>query len=303
MKKEIVTKNLKDSMNRYAQKLDERLRNKDYDGVITISKTYLESAIDYFSDFLLEDVDNPIKKKQLPDKFHYLKKFVRLYPEKETNDKMKAILDSLSKIVGNLHFVANELGDRHSSLLLPKPYEAKFIADLSKIFVEFLYERINFLYHTYPDSTKNYIYKKLIRILNKGSNRNLSRGDLLKLEGIKNLFSTFENDPYILNILKNKFIRDYEIESFRENDIFFSAMRLFFDSLTKKDVRNVFQKCKDNDQTFPLWGHLISFLFAVKKLKPSDFWDKEMENFIGKVSFKETIGDEIKKFKYMFDID
>ena len=79
-------------------------------------------------------------------------------------------------------------------------------------------------------------------------------------------------------------------------------MRLFFDSLTKKDVRNVFQKCRDNDQTFPLWGHLISFLFAVKKLKPSDFWDKEMENFIGKVSFKKTIGDEIKKFKYMFDV-
>ena len=147
MKEEIIIKNLKDSMERYERKLDERLNNKDYDGVITISKTYLESAIDYFSQFLLEDVDNPIERQQLPDKFSYLKKFINLHPEKQTDNRMKAILDSLSKIIGNLDFITNELGDRHSSFLLPRPYEAEFVADLSKIFARFLYERINFLYH------------------------------------------------------------------------------------------------------------------------------------------------------------
>jgi len=289
-------------MERYRRKLDERLKNKDYDGVITISKTYLESAIDYFSEFLLEDADNPVERQQLPDKFSYLKKFINLYPERQTDNRMKAILDSLSKIIGNLHSIADELGDRHSSFLLPKPYEAEFVADLSKIFARFLYERINFLYHAYPDSTKNYIYEKLIRILNKGSNRSLSREELLKLEEIKNLFSAFENDPYILNVLKNKFIRDYEIGSYRENDIFFAAMRLFFDSLTKKDVRNVFQKCKDNDQTFPLWGHLVSFLFAVKKIKSKDFLEKEMEDFVNNFSLEDK-KNELKKFKYMFNIE
>jgi len=289
-------------MNRYEQKLDERLKNKDYDGVITISKTYLESAIDYFSEFLLEDADNPVKRQQLPDKFSYLKKFIKLYPEKQTDNRIKAIFDSLSKIIGNLHSIADELGDRHSSFLLPKPYEAEFIADLSKIFTRFLYKRINFLYQTYPDSTKNYIYKKLIEILNKGSNRNLNREELFKLEEIKNLFSTFENDHYVHSILKNKFIRDYEIKDYRENDIFFAAMRLFFDNLTKKDIENIFQKSKDNDQTHPPFGHLVSFLLAVKDLKPNDFLEKEMEVFINNFPSEEQ-ENELKKFKYMFNVE
>jgi len=300
--KDKTIKDFKELTNYYKEKLEKRLSVDDYDGVVTMAKTYLESAIDYFSDFLLGDSANSLKKKQLLAKFNYLKKVIKLCPEKEVDNKIKSIFDSLLKIIVSLDSIANELGDRHSSLLLPKRYEAKFILSVSEILVDFLYERINFLYDKYPNETTNHIYEKLIKILDKSNNRDLSRKDLLEIGEIKSLFRAFGEDPYIVSVLKDKFIRDYEIENYRANDIFFAGMRLFFDNLNERDIVNIFRKCKDNPQAYPPYGHLLSFLFAVKKIKSECFLESKMKEFIDGFD-KKTKMDELKKFKYDFNFN
>ena len=120
------------------------------------------------------------------------------------------------------------------------------------------------------------IYKRLIEILD-SSKRALIKESLIKDAEINYLLSSFDEDEYVIKILINKFISDFEITSYRKSDIFFASMRLFFDYLTQDNIKQLFIKHKDNDQACGL----LEFLEQTRKGK-ADLLSEAMIDFINK---------------------
>jgi len=299
-KGKLYLKTLKGKINQQKGKLNLRLKNKDFDGAITASKTFLEGVFEDIHVILLgQKINN--KSNDLRDKYKFIKKLLRLDPSRQADEKLKSICSNISSLVSNIEDISNIEGDRHFTEIIPKKYLASFVVKISLTFSDFLYQRLKFLYKEYHPKKMNLIYERLVKILD-SPKRAYSKKSLLEDQNISQLLSIFESDPYAIRILINKFISDFEIENYRRNDIFFAAMRLFFKHLEKDKIKAIFLKCKDNGQTFPPFGHLVSFLFAVKNLKPNDFLEEEMEIFINKLS-SEDRKKELKKFKYMFNIE
>jgi hypothetical protein len=129
----------------------------------------------------------------------------------------------------------------------------------------------------------------LIKILD-SYKRNLPTKELIKDRQINDLLSLFNKEPFVIRALIDKFISEYEIGSYRDNDIFFAAMRLFFDYLTKEDISSIWKKCKDNEQTHPPYGGLLKFMYDVSKRKPS-FISQEIREWITIPDFKEYLNE------------
>lgn len=279
-------KKLEELLDKQKKKIEERLRNGDYDGVITTSRTSLEGIFHHIY-FILLGTPIPSRYNDLRDKFNLIKKLLSLDPNKQIDGKLKTIFRSISSIISQIEDITNIGGDKHFPLFIPKDCLANFLANLSRCFGEFLYSRLKFLYTQYPQEKVNLIYNALIKILD-SPKRGWPREKLLKDEETNHLLLAFERDPYVIRVLINKFIGEYEIECFRENDIFFAVMRIFFEYLEKQDIEFIWRKCKDNDQTWPSCGHLLWFLFNVQKTKP-EFISQEMNGWINKLEFREYI--------------
>ena len=270
-------KTLKGKINQQKGKLNLRLKNKDFDGAITASKTFLEGVFEDIHVILLgQKINN--KSNDLRDKYKFIKKLLRLDPGRQADEKLKSICGNISSLVSNIEDISNIEGDRHFTEIIPKKYLASFVVKISLTFSDFLYQRLKFLYKEYHPKKMNLIYERLVKILD-SPKRAYSKKSLLEDQEINYLLSAFENDPYPTRMLLNKFISDFEIENYRKNDIFFAAMRLFSDYLEKDKVRAIFLKCKDNDQTWPPYGHLVEFLEEVQKTKP-EFISEEIKKFI-----------------------
>jgi hypothetical protein len=256
-------------------KLKARIQGGDWDGAITSSKTFLEGIFENIHVILL-GIDMPHNANDLRDKFNIIKKLLKLDPNKIADEKIKSIFGSISSIISNTEDLSNIAGDRHFPKIITKKSLATFMGNLSIFLAAFLYERIEFLYSQYPTEKTDLIYKKLIEILN-SSKRALNKDNLLKDVEINYLLSAFDEDEYVIKIIINKFISDYEITRYRESDIFFASMRLFFDYLTQDNIKQLFIKCKDNDQACGL----LEFLEQTHKVK-ADLLDEVMVDFLNK---------------------
>ena len=275
-KKDIDFKNENNISQEFAKnqisKCMEKINKKDYDGAISNARSFIEGVIvDIFQRITGEKLE---LSGDLPDKYKKIKNLLKLSPEQSTDKEMKALCSGILTIMHALDQISNKMGDRHVPLTQPEEYHARFYVNACKIIADFLYERLNDLYQS-----KENLFNGIISILNKGRNRMLTREELINDQAIKNILDKCDN--YVSNLLKNKFIDDYLINNFRENDIFFAGMRIFFDYLTKYDVKKIFLKCKDNDQTLPPFGGLIAFLESIRKEKP-DLLNNDIELFLDK---------------------
>jgi len=270
-------KRLEGKLGQQKGKLNIRLKNKDFDGAITASKTFLEGVFEDIHVILLGQKINT-KCNDLRDKFNAIKKLLRLDPYRQSDEKIKSICGALSSIVSNIEDISNVNGDRHFSEITPRKYLASFVVKTSLNLAEFLYQRLKFLYKEYHPKRINVIYEHLVKILD-SPKRAFSKKSLLEDEEINSLLSNFEKDPYVIRILISRFISDFEIENYRRNDIFFAALRIFSDYLEIDKVRAIFLKCKDNNQTWPPYGHLVDFLEEIEKTKP-EFINEDMKEFI-----------------------
>jgi len=270
-------KKLEEKLSQQKGKLNLRLKNNDFEGAITASKTFLEGVFEDIHLILLgQEIDS--RHNDLRDKFKAIKKLLKLDPFQQSDEKIKSICGSLSSIISNIEDISNTHGDRHFTEITTKKYLASFIVKISLNLAEFLYQRLKFLYKEYHPQKINIIYESLVKILD-SSKRLLTKDFLLRDKEINFLLSNFEKDPYAISILINQFISDFEIENYRKNDIFFAAMRIFSEYLRSDQVKAIFLKHKDNDQTWPPYGHLVNFLEEIKKAKP-DFINEEIEQFI-----------------------
>jgi len=278
-------KKLEKSLQVAERKIQERIDKKDYEGAITASRTFLEGVFHNIYFILL---GNPISPKynDLRDKWNLIKKLLSLDPEKKSDQELKSLCYSISSMISQIENITNLSGDKHFTLLVPKEYLANFMAEISKSFSEFLYHRLKFLYNQYPQEKVDLIYNSLIKILD-SHKRGWERDELLKDEEINNLFLAFEKDSFVIRKLIDKFIGEYEISQYRENDIFFAAVRIFFDFLSKEYVNLIWKKCKDNNQTCPPYGGLLSFMHDIQKLKP-ELLSQDMRKWINKLKKQKT---------------
>lgn len=270
-------KTLKGKISQQKGKLNIRLKNEDFDGAITASKTFLEGVFEDIHVTLLGQKMNS-KSGDLRDKYKLIRNLLRLDPTRQADEKLKSICGNISSLVSNVEDISNISGDRHFTEIIPKKYLASFIVKISLALSEFLYQRLKFLYKEYHPEKMNLIYERLVEILD-SPKRAYSKKSLLEDQEINYLLSTFENDPYAIRILINKFISDFEIENYRKNDVFFAAMRLFSDYLEKDKIKAIFLRCKENDQTWPPYGHLVEFLEEIQNIKP-EFISEGMKKFI-----------------------
>lgn len=277
---------LKESLNEQERKIEKRLADKDYDGVITTSRTFLEGVFHHIH-FILLGVHIPSGYNDLRDKFNLIKKLLSLDPNKYVDDRLKVICSSISSVISQIEDITNRAGDKHFPLLIPKEYSANFISGISQSLGNFLYNRLDFLYAQYSQEKVNLVYNSLIKILD-SPKRGWPKENLLEDEEINLLLLTFEKDAYVIGILIDKFIGGYKIGCFRENDIFFAAMRIFFENLGKQNIDLIWKKCKDNNQTWPSCGHLLWFMLDAQKAKPESL-SQEMKEWINKPEFKKEI--------------
>ncbi|GIW67001.1 MAG: hypothetical protein KatS3mg095_0899 [Candidatus Parcubacteria bacterium] len=298
IEKEEHLRKIKENLEEIKRKMDLRYKNNDFDGVVTLSKTYLEGVMEEIF-YLLCEKPMEVKNNDLRDKWNIIKKMVYLDPNKVTHDELKTICGSISSIISSVENLANFLGDRHFSIYKldeTKKYTAEFIMNLTLLMAEFLYKRLEFLYIEFPENIILSFYEKLIKILD-SEKRNYTRKELISNDLIKKWFYIFDKEQFVIEHIKIKLIEDFKIDSFRDNDIFFSAMKILFEYLNKEDINKIWLKCKENNQTYPPYGHLFEFLYFVKNTKP-EYINKEQEEFIKK--FLDSYSEE--DFKIIFNI-
>lgn len=238
------TKTENDFVKEQYEKIDRKIKEEDFSGVITNSRTLIECVIgDIYKRIIgieLEPLGN------LQDGYKKIKILLRLNPDSTSNEAFKSILRSFVTIVDGLDRLSNQMGDRHRPFTKAERNYAVFCANSAKTFVNFLYGVLEYQY-----GQKENLYNRFIEVLD-SNKRIFSREELLADREISKLLE--KTDPYLRGVLKKKLISDYQINSFRQSDIFFAFLRILFDVLVLEDISEIFKKCKENDQACGLYS-------------------------------------------------
>jgi len=263
----------------------DKILRRDFDGAITSGRSLLEGV---FKDIYKRVLDEKmVESGDLLQKFKIVKNLICLSEEQSVDAQFKSLCRGLMQSMSALDQLSNLTGDRHVPSIKPEEYHARFYVNSVKTIADFIYDRVHFLY----EGREN-LYKSLVDELEVGNKRGLTR-DELKVDN--EIAAILKNcDLYVRTLLKEKFCEEYEIVSFRQNDIFFAALRIFIDNLTAKDMVRVFEKCINNSQTLPPYGGLIYFLSEIENYKP-DLLNKKHLEFIAEYKKKSV------KLDAMFD--
>ena len=223
---------------RLLEKAKEKLAD-DFEGSIDNSRAAIESSIaEIYTVITGEDFGNG---GSLAEGFKRIKDLLALTENRFTNDNIKATIRSLVGLIGGIDGMSNDMGDRHTRPTKPEKRHAQLCFNSAVTVVDFLY---NTLEYRFEDGIS--LFDKLIQVLETGNNRLLTGQDLLEQPQVKKLLLSF--DANIKNILRKKFIEEYEINNFRQSDIFFSAMELILDNLTQREMERIFVIHKNNSQ-------------------------------------------------------
>ena len=126
-------------INEQLRKGNQRLQDKDESGAITVAYTLVEDVIKK----LLTEMgcDFNVNEGDIRKLYALIRKELKLDPKADDLDnRMKSILEGLSKIVGGLYDVSNKAGDRHVRRYNPKYRHAKLALNTSVTICEFLVE-------------------------------------------------------------------------------------------------------------------------------------------------------------------
>jgi hypothetical protein len=255
------------------EKIDKRLRDEDYSGAITSARTLLEYAI---KDIYYQITgDNIGKINDLQEGFKKIQELLNLDYDKATDQSKKTLLRSYVTIVNSLTPLFNSLGDRHATKSIALRNSAQFCTDSVKIFVNFIYGRMQDIHGIYPS-----IYKKLIKMLDSGLR--LKKKEVLITN--KDISKTLVYcDDYLSALLIKNHISEFEIDSFRKSDIFFAFLRIFSSSIQKTHLLNIIEKHKDNTQAVGLEAFLVALHKEHNKL-----FTKKIKTAISNCSYVES---------------
>lgn len=256
------------------EKIDKRIREEDYSGAVTSARTLIEDAI---KDIYYQITgDNLEKIDDLQDGYKKIQKFLKLDYDKDSNEDKVKILRSFVNIINGLSPIINKMGDRHATKSTAQRNSALFCTDAAKIFVNFLYGRMNDIHGLYPS-----FYEKIINVLDSDL-RLQSTNIMLDSVEIKKIVDY--NDEYLASILINKLIEEYHVTSFRNGDIFFAFLRIFALYVSEKQLYCLLEKQKNNNQI----AGVDLFLTELYEKKPAIF-SKRINKVIAEsmfISFK-----------------
>ncbi len=220
------------------KKCEERIAQNDYDGAISASRSLLENV---FADIYQKATGEKVRKGgSLIDLYKVVKNLLNLSDDKYSNEAIKAILRSLAAMVEGLDNLSNDMGDRHIRPVAPQRRHAQLCVNTAKTLTTFLYDTFESRFQGQDN-----IYQQLIGVLNSNV-RLLPYDKLLEHRGVQAVYAL--TDPNIRNVLKKAFIDEYDVDSFRDSDIFFAAMRILRDELKASDMRAIYKAHKNNDQ-------------------------------------------------------
>lgn len=152
-------------------------------------------------------------------------------------------------MVENIDNLSNEMGDRHIRPVTPQRHHAQLCVNAAKTLINFLYDTLEYRY-----AGKENIYQQLIGVLDSDI-RLRPYEEMIAHRDVQKVFQ--RTDPNIRNLLKKNFIEEYDVDSYRDSDIFFSALEILRGELKAVDVKNVFEKHWNNDQACGMKNFLI----------------------------------------------
>uniref|UniRef100_E6QWR9 Abortive infection protein-like C-terminal domain-containing protein n=1 Tax=mine drainage metagenome TaxID=410659 RepID=E6QWR9_9ZZZZ len=220
------------------KKCEERIGLIDYEGAISASRSLLESV---FADIYERTTGDKVRKGgSLMDLYKVIKNLLNLSDDKYSNEAIKTILRSLAAMVEGLDNLSNDMGDRHIRPVAPQRRHAQLCVNAAKTLTTFLYDTLESKFQG-----KENIYQQLIGTLDSDA-RLLPYDELLSHRNVQKIYA--QTDPNIRNVLKRTFIDEYDVDSFRDSDIFFAAMRILRNELRSSDIEAIYKTHKNNDQ-------------------------------------------------------
>lgn len=239
------------------------MRDEDYSGAVTSSRTLLEYT---FKDIYYQITgDNLEKIDDLQDGFRKIQKILKLDYDKNSHESKRKILASYVTIISSLSPLFNTLGDRHASKSTAHRNTALFCTDSTKIFVNFMYGRMQDIHGIYPS-----IYDRLIKLLD-SELRLKEKEIILSDKYILDIVSLC--DDYLSGLLLKRHINEASINSFRESDIYFSFLTIFSDIISENNLLEILEKHKHNSQAIGM----KKFLDNLRKENAEIFSDKVSE--------------------------
>lgn len=233
----------------------------DFDGSLTNVRSSIEAAtFDIYKRITGEEI---VGSGSLQDDYKKIKSLLNLAPEKKTSDAAKKMVSSLISAIDAIDEITNAMGDRHLRKVQPEPHHTAFCLNASKTVLNFLYSSLIYQY-----KQKDNIYNELINFFDTDYNRNLSKESLLLKTEVNFIYSRC--DTFTKNLLKNKLINEFEITSFRRSDIFFAFLRLFSDTLTKKDIAIIIEKHLGNRQADGIKKFMEKHKLLIEEDEPKD---------------------------------
>lgn len=251
------------------KKCEDKLLGEDYGGAITNARTFVEGVFG--------DIHERITGKRLPDSgdlkddFKKIQRLLNLSKEQQSDDAAKGLISSIGGLLHNLEVISNKMGERHRPLEKPLRHHAKLCVDAALLICDFLYSSLDCQYGASTD-----IYERLIRALD-SEIRLMPREELLSNRLIKGIVGRL--DEYTSRIIIDRLIEEFVIPTFsgyKNNDIFFAALRIFLDHIEQKDLKQIMTKCKENNQAVGL----PLFLNLIQKERPEIIIEQEVQSYL-----------------------
>lgn len=219
-------------------KCESKLQRGDYDGAITNARSLVEDVLAEIFE-RCNGTKLPATGDLLSD-YKKIKDLLNLSEDQHVHEGIKALVRSFNGIISGIDTLSNKLGDRHRRVIKPEKHHAKLVVDSAKTITDFLYSTLE-----YQGNKKNSFKNQLLTILD-SDKRLLPMDELLKDSEVKKLLKT--SDALIRRSIKDELLKSYTVDSYRQSDIFFSALRILFDELTPKDVVSIYAESQMNNQ-------------------------------------------------------
>ncbi|HCW32068.1 MAG: hypothetical protein UT55_C0074G0005 [Candidatus Peregrinibacteria bacterium GW2011_GWE2_39_6] len=220
------------------KKCKSRLRSNDYDGAISSARSLIEGILgeiyDKSTGTKLEESGDLLKD------YKKIKDLLNFSEEKYVEDGIKSIIRSFNGIIQSIDTLSNKIGDRHRPLITPSRHHAKLVVDSAITIADFLLSSME-----YQSNRKNSFLNRLKKILD-SEKRNFTREQLLEDLEIKELLVS--SDVYLRQIAKQEFFKGFEVWNYRQSDIYFAAMRIFFEELNASDIASIYIGTTTNNQ-------------------------------------------------------
>jgi len=219
-------------------KCEGKLREGDYDGAITSARSLVEGVLGEIH-YKCSGSELPKSGDLLKD-YKAVKDLLNLSEDLHVHAGLKSLVRSFHGIIQSIDSLSNKMGDRHRPILKPTYHHAKLVVDSARTMSDFLYSSM-----VYQKNRRNVFVNELLTELD-SDKRFLDREELINDEKIKPILDS--SDFNLKTLTKNEFLNHYEVNSYRNSDIYFAVMRIFLFELTAEDLIKIYIESNTNNQ-------------------------------------------------------